>query len=327
MNGMKLRWGLLSTARINRLIIPAIRAAARSELTSVASRDETKALAYASEWQIPRVHRSYEDLLDDPDVDVLYIGLPNSLHVEWTVRALDAGKHVLCEKPMALDPEGIDRIADAVKRTGCAAAEGFMYRHHPLTHAVEKIVASGRLGPIRSYKGAFTFPLTRENDVRFDPALGGGSLWDVGCYPVTYACLLAGVAPVEVFGWQQLSTSGVDVEFAGMMRFADGSVAQFDAGFVGPFRAEMEVIGRDASLRIIRPFRTDDRSELLLTVGDSVESLPFPAATPFAGEIADIEAVVIDDRAQRVPLSESRRTAVTLGALYRSAQSGRPQRL
>jgi D-xylose 1-dehydrogenase (NADP+, D-xylono-1,5-lactone-forming) len=327
MNGMKLRWGLLSTARINRLIIPAIRAAARSELTSVASRDETKALAYASEWQIPRVHRSYEDLLGDPDVDVLYIGLPNSLHVEWTVRALDAGKHVLCEKPMALDPEGIDRIADAVKRTGCAAAEGFMYRHHPLTHAVEKIVASGRLGPIRSYKGAFTFPLTRENDVRFDPALGGGSLWDVGCYPVTYACLLAGVAPVEVFGWQQLSTSGVDVEFAGMMRFADGSVAQFDAGFVGPFRAEMEVIGRDASLRIIRPFRTDDRSELLLTVGDSVESLPFPAATPFAGEIADIEAVVIDDRAQRVPLSESRRTAVTLGALYRSAQSGRPQRL
>ena len=321
----RLRWGLLSTARINRLIIPAIRASARSELTTVASRDATKALAYASEWQIPRVHQSYEALLDDPEVDVIYIGLPNSLHVEWTVRALDAGKHVLCEKPMALEPEGIDRIADAVRRTGRAAAEGFMYRHHPLTHAVEKIVASGRLGPIRSYKGAFTFPLTREHDVRLDPALGGGSLWDVGCYPVTYACLLAGAAPVEVFGWQQLSSTGIDLEFAGMMRFGDGSVAQFDAGFAGPFRAEMEVVGHEASLRIVRPFRTDDRSELLLTIGDSVETLPFPAAAPFAGEIADVEAVVIDDRAQRVPLSESRRTAVTLGALYRSAQTGRPQ--
>ena len=323
----RLRWGLLSTARINRLIIPAIRASARSELTTVASRDPTKALAYASEWQIPRIHRSYEALLDDPEVDVLYIGLPNSLHVEWTVRALEAGKHVLCEKPMALEPEGIDRIADAVKRTGRAAAEGFMYRHQPLTHAVEKIVASGQLGPIRSYKGAFTFPLTRENDVRLDPALGGGSLWDVGCYPVTYACMLARAAPAEVFGWQQLAPSGIDREFAGMMRFGDGSVAQFDAGFMGPFRAEMEVVGSDASLRILRPFRTDDCSQLQLTVGDTVETVPFPVAAPFAGEIADVEAVVIDDRAQRVPLSESRRTAATLGALYRSAQTRRPQTL
>jgi len=321
----RLRWGLLSTARINRLIIPAIREAARSELTTVASRDATKALAYASEWEIPRVHKSYEAMLEDPEVDVVYIGLPNSLHVEWTVRALEAGKHVLCEKPMALEPEGIDRVADAVRRTGRAAAEGFMYRHHPLTNAVERIVASGQLGPIRSYKGAFTFPLTRENDVRLDPGLGGGSLWDVGCYPVTYACLLAGSAPIEVFGWQQRSSSGVDVEFAGMMRFGDGSVAQFDAGFIGPFRAEMEVVGRDASLRIVRPFRTDDRSELLLTVGDTVDTLPFPTETPFAGEIADIEAVVIDDRAQRIPLAESKRTVVTLAALYRSAQTRRPQ--
>jgi predicted dehydrogenase len=317
----------LSTARINRLIIPAIRASERSELTTVASRDATRAAAYASEWQIPRVRHSYDALLDDPDVDVIYISLPNHLHVEWTVRALEAGKHVLCEKPMALEPEGIDRIADAVRRTGNAAAEGFMYRHHPLTHAVEQIVASGRLGSIRTYKGAFTFPLTRENDVRLDPALGGGSLWDVGCYPVTYTCLLAGAAPVEVFGWQQAAPTGIDLEFSGMMRFADGSVAQFDSGFIGPFRAEMEVVGRDASLRIVRPFRTDDRSALLLTTGDTTASLPFPAATPFAGEIADVEAVVIDDRAQRVPLAESRRTVVTLSALYRSARAGRPHTL
>ena len=317
-----LRWGLLSTARINRLIIPAIRASERSEVTSVASRSREKAEAYAKEWGIPRVHASYEDLLADPDVDVIYIGLPNSLHVDWTIEALEAGKYVLCEKPLALSVEDVDRIVDAVRRTGCAATEAFMYRHHPLTHAVQEIVRSGRLGPIRGFKGAFTFPLTREGDVRLDPALGGGSLWDVGCYPVSYTCLLADDAPVEVCGWQQTSPSGVDLEFAGMMRFADGSVAQFDCGFAGPFRAEMEVIGREAGLKIVRPFRTDERSQLLLTAGDVTEELPFPPEAPFAGEIADMEGLALDDRAQRIPLSESRRTAAVITARYRSAREG-----
>ena len=220
---LSLRWGLLSTARINRLVIPAIRASARSELTTVASRSLEKGRAYAAEWGIPRVLGSYEALLDDPEIDVVYIALPNSLHVDWTIRALAAGKHVLCEKPLALDVADVDRVAAAAARAGRTATEGFMYRHQPLTHAVEAVVRSGRLGMIRGIKGAFTFPLTREGDVRLDPALGGGSLWDVGCYPVSYACLVAGEAPSEVFGWQQTSASGVDLEFAGMLRFANGS--------------------------------------------------------------------------------------------------------
>src|SRR5207244_6505851 len=165
------------------------------------------------------------------------------LHAEWTGRALEAGKHVLCEKPLALSVEDVDRIQAAATRASRVAAEAFMYRHHPLTHAVEAIVKSGRLGAIRGFKGAFTFPLTRDGDVRLDPALGGGSLWDVGCYPVSYSCMLAGAAPIEVFGWQRTSSSGVDLEFTGMLRFADGSFAQFDSGFAGPLRAEMEVVG------------------------------------------------------------------------------------
>ena len=323
----RLRWGLLSTARINRLIIPAVRASAHSEVTTVASRSIDTGLTYAAEWTIPRVLGSYDALLDDPAIDVIYIGLPNSLHVEWTVRALEAGKHVLCEKPLALNVEDIDRIAGAAARTGRTATEAFMYRHHPLTHAAEAIARSGRLGPIRGYKGAFTFPLTREGDVRLDPALGGGSLWDVGCYPVSYACLLAGEAPDEVFGWQQLSPTGIDLEFAGMMRFRDGSVGQFDSGFVGPFRAEMEAIGRTAALRIARPFRADDRSRLFLTVGDETETLPFEAAPPFAGEIADMEAAARDGRPPRVSLAESRRTCAVITALYTSARTGRPIKL
>jgi D-xylose 1-dehydrogenase (NADP+, D-xylono-1,5-lactone-forming) len=323
----RLRWGLLSTARINRLIIPAVRASPRSEITTVASRSIDRGRAYAAEWKIPRVAASYEALLADPEIDVVYVALPNSLHVEWTIRALEAGKHVLCEKPLAIAVEDVDRIAEAAKRTGRVATEGFMYRHQPLTHAVEALVASGRLGAVRSFKGVFTFPLTRDGDVRFDRALGGGSLWDVGCYPVSYCCMLAGAPPEEVFGWQQTSATGIDLEFAGMMRFADGSVAQFDCGFTGPFRAEMEVVGREASLRIERPFRTDELSGLILFVGDDREVLPFQSAPPFSGEIADMETAVLDGAAPRVSLAESRRTVMTLTALYHSARTGRPVQL
>jgi predicted dehydrogenase len=193
-----------------------------------------------------------------------------------------------------------------------------------LTHAAHAVVKGRTLGAVRLFKGAFTFPLTRVGDVRLEPSLGGGSLWDVGCYPVSYTCFLAGSAPVEVFGWQQSSASGVDLEFAGMMRFADGSTAQFDSGFRGPGRAEMEVIGVDGVLRIDRPFRTDAMSRLLLTTGDETRTLPFEPDTPFAGEIADMEAAALDGRPPRIPLSESRRTVQTIRALYESAAAGRP---
>lgn len=323
----RLRWGLLSTARINRMIIPAVRASARSEVAAVASRTLDRAQVYAAEWSIPRALASYQALIDDPGIDVIYLALPNSLHVEWTVRCLEGGKHVLCEKPLALSVEDVDRIEAAAVRADRVATEAFMYRHHPLTHAAATVVAGGRLGEVRGFKGAFTFPLTRVGDVRLDPALGGGSLWDVGCYPVSYSCFLAGAAPVEVTGWQHASDAGVDLEFAGMMRFADGSVAQFDSGFRGPLRAEMEVIGTSAALRINRPFRTDSMSRLLLASGDEIQTLPFDPEPPFAGEIADMEAAALDGRRPRVPLSESRRTVGTICALHESARAGHPIRV
>jgi len=321
---MPLRWGLLSTARINRAVIPAIRASARSELTAVASRTIERAREYAAEWSIPRALGSYDALVEDPDVDVIYVPLPNHLHVEWTVKALDAGKHVLCEKPLALSVEDVDRIAAACRRTGKAAAEAFMYRHHPLTQAVQDFAASGRLGAVTCYRGAFTFHLTRDGDVRLDPAMGGGSLWDVGCYPLSYANLIAGAAPVDVFGWQRTSDRGVDMQFFAMMRYADGSVAQFDSGFAGPFRAEMEVVGTGGTLRIHRPFKTDERSRLEFTAAtDEVEQIVFGADAAYTGEIADMEAAALDGAAPRVSLAESRRTVQTILALYESARSGR----
>ena len=321
----RLRWGLLSTARINRAVIPAIRGSARSELTAVASRTLDRAREYAAEWSIPRAIGSYETLVADPDIDVIYIPLPNHLHVEWTVRALEAGKHVLCEKPLALAVEDVDRIAAAAQRSGRAAAEAFMYRHHPLTQAVQTFVAGGRLGRITAYRGAFTFALTREGDVRLDPSMGGGSLWDVGCYPLSYANLVAGTAPIDVFGWQRTSDRGVDLEFFGMMRYADGSVAQFDSGFAGPFRAEMEIVGTGGALRIHRPFKTDERSRLeFIAATDEVETIAFAPDAAYGGEIADLEGAALDGAPTRVSLAESRRTIQTIVALYASARSERP---
>lgn len=322
---MRLRWGILSTARINRLVIPAIRAAARSDVVAVASRERSRAERFAAEWKIPRAVESYDALVDDPAIDVIYIPLPNSEHAAWTIRALEHGKHVLCEKPLALSVDEVDRIRRAALRAHRIAAEAFMYRHHPMTKEVERIVAEGRLGPLHLIKGAFTFLLTREGDVRLDGSLGGGSLWDVGCYAVSYACMLAG-APQDAFGWQTLAHE-VDLAFSGMLRFEGGAVAQFDCGFTGPFRADVEIVGRGASLRIERPFRTDERSRLLLIAGDDMRALPFETQPAFAGEIADMEMAALDDAPPRISLDDSRRTVEAIRALYESARIGRPIRI
>jgi len=319
-----LRWGLLGTARINRSLIPAIRAGERSTLVAVASRDQARADAYAREWKIPRAFGNYEALIADPAIDAVYVPLPNHLHVEWTVAAARAGKHVLCEKPLALDAAGVDRIADAARTHKVAVAEAFMYRHQAQTDRVLALVAEGAIGRLRFVRGSFSFPLTREGDVRLTPEWGGGALWDVGCYPVSYANLLAGGAPVDVFGWRRVSDRGVDMEFFGMMRYADGRVAQFDSGFAGPFRAELEVVGAGGTLRIHRPFKTDERSRLeFIAATDEVEQMTTPPEAAYAGEIADMEAAVLDGTAPRVSLAESRRTVQTILALHESARSGR----
>jgi predicted dehydrogenase len=311
-----LRWGLLGTARINRAVIPVIRESTRGTLDAVASRTTDRAREYAAEWDIPRAIGSYQALVDDPAIDAIYISIPNSLHAEWTVRALEAGKHVLCEKPLALSVAEVDQIARAARRAGRVAAEAFMYRHHPLTHAVQKTILDGTIGDVRLIRGAFTFPLTRPADVRFDRALGGGSLWDVGCYPVSYACLLAGDAPSDVIGWQETTDSGIDIAFAGMLRFPSGLMAQFDCGFRAAFRAEMEIVGTTGTLHVDRAFRTGPESRLLLDIGDRTESVPFEAEGPYDGEIRDMTAAALDGRAPRVSLAESRRTVETVTRLY-----------
>ncbi len=318
-----LNWGLLSTARINRALIPPLNASKRTRLLAVASRSQSSAEAYAREWNIPRALGSYEALLADPEIDVVYNPLPNNLHAEWTIKALRAGKHVLCEKPMTLTLAELDEIIAASRETGKIVTEAFMYRHHPQTLKVKEMVESGSLGRLQLIRGAFTFTLTREGNYRSDPAMGGGSIWDVGCYPISYARTLVGAEPLEVFGWQVEGPSGVDESFVGQMRFEGGVLAQFDCGFASPFRSWMEIVGSEATLSIPNPFKPNHKATVTLTRGDQAEVLHMPGADLYLGEVDDMCDAIQHGRSPRITLADSRANLAAILALLESARTGK----
>lgn len=323
MDKRQVRWGLLSTAHINRRLIPAIRAAERAELLAVASREQARAEAYAAEWEIPRAYGSYEALLADPDVDAVYISLPNSLHAEWTVRAARAGKHVLCEKPLALSVAEVKQIATAAASSGVVVAEAVMYLYHPLLHQARRLVQEGAVGRVTLVRGTFSFFLDRLNDVRWRPELGGGSLWDVGSYPVSFIRWIAG-EPAQAFGWQALSNSGVDATFAGLLRCRDEVIGVFDCGFRQPFRTEAEVIGTEGRLIVEQPYIVGPESRIVLHRDSGEEVISVPAADPYQCEVEAIVAAALDGVAPPVPLSSSKANVAALMALYEAARHGRP---
>lgn len=318
---MTLRWGIIGTARINRRVIPAIRLAPRSELVGVASRTRARADAYATEWQIPRAIEGYQALIDDPAIDAVYIPLPNSQHVPWTLAAVAAGKHVLCEKPMALNPADVDRIRAAATAAKVVVEEGYMYRHEPLTAKVLELVRGGALGTVRAIVSGFTFALTPETDPRLDPALGGGSLWDIGCYPVTYARLIAGHDPKMVFGSALWHPSGVDEEFMGMLRFPGGTTATIYSGFRAALRTWLEVIGSEGALTVPNPFKPGIRETLELERNGRIDVIEV-AGSPelFLRQIEHFENSALDGAPSVVTLADSRDAAATLSALLDSAR-------
>ncbi len=323
----KLRWGLLSTARINRAVIPPIRGSVRSELKAVASRDIVKAKEYAKEWHIPHAVGTYEELLAREDIDAIYNPLPNHLHAEWSIRAAEAGKHVLCEKPLALTLDEIDQMIAAAKKHNVVIAEAFMYKHHPQTLKVLELVAQETIGELLLIKGAFTFNLDRPDDVRWVPEWGGGSIWDVGCYPISFTRLVAKAEPVEVFGWQATGTTGIDVVFSGQMRFAGGLLAQFDCGFRAPYRTSIEIVGTKGSIELSSPFKPAGGEWIKIKRGDSVEQLRSPEYDLYRGEIDDMERAVLDGQLPRVSLENSRANVATILALLESALTGAVVRL
>ncbi len=321
----KIRWGLLSTANINRKLIPAIRMSARGALTAVASRNQQSADAYAAKWEIPQAFGSYEAMLESDAVDAVYIGLPNHLHAEWSIKAMQMGKHVLCEKPFALTLAEVDEMTAVSRETGMVLAEAFMYRHHPQTKIAGEWVRNGRLGDIVLVRGHFSFTIQNRGNVRLVPEWGGGSLWDVGVYPMSLAQFIMGGAPKSVWGAQWIGPSGVDESFSGQMDYGDGRSAQISSAFRLPFYTWGEVMGTQGRLTLNRPFTVmdDGTRQLLFHDADGrVEEIPVPEKELYLGEVEDMHAAILDGQASYLDLAETRDHVRTILALYESARTG-----
>jgi predicted dehydrogenase len=318
----KVRWGFLSTAHINRLVLAGARESDRVDVVAVASRDRERAEAYARENGIERAHASYEALLADPDVEAVYISLPNSLHVEWSIRALQAGKHVLCEKPLSRRSADVERAFDPAEQAGLVLMEAFMYRHNPQTARLLELVDSGAIGTLQLVRAAFSFPLADAANVRLNAALDGGSLMDVGCYCVSGARLLAG-EPERVYGEQVVGASGVDVLFSGTMRFPGGVVAQFDSGLRMPNRDELEAVGDEGSVFLDDPWHC--RTPVLqLRRGGGDEEITVDAADSYRLELENVSDAIRGEAAPLLGREDAVAQAHAIEALYRSAEEGRP---
>jgi D-xylose 1-dehydrogenase (NADP+, D-xylono-1,5-lactone-forming) len=316
-----MRLGLLSTANINRQILDGAAATDRVDVVAVGSRDGAKAQAYAAEHGIPRAHGSYEALLEDAEVDAVYVSLPNGMHHEWSMRALEAGKHVLCEKPYTRHPAEAEEAFDAAEQAGLVLTEAFMYRHHPQTRTVERLVRDGAVGRVVSVKAVFSFPLTDLTNVRAVPELEGGALMDVGCYCVSGSRLVAG-EPVAVIAEQVVGPTGVDMALYGTLRFADDVVSQIEASFHAPERQLLAIVGEEGVMRVHAPWRVDWGGELTIQRGAAREVVQVEEANSYTLELENL-ADAIDGRAS--PLlarDDAVAQARVIDALYRAAESG-----
>ena len=246
------KWGILSTADINRRVLPGAKSSPKVDIVAVGSRDKRKADAFAQQWEIPRAYGSYEELLDDPEVEAFYIPLPNTLHVDWSIKAMEAGKHVLCEKPFDRNPDNVARAFDAGERTGKLLSEAFMYRHNPQTKKLKELVESGAIGELRLVRSCFSYSLYADN-IRLRTDVEGGALMDVGCYCVSGSRLLGGEA-VALDGQAWYGPSGTDWTFAGLLRFPGDVLATFDCGTAMPNRDELEAIGSEGSIFLDDPW-------------------------------------------------------------------------
>ena len=318
---MPLRWGILSTANITDKLLDS---GTDQEFVAVGSRDGARAEAYAREKGIARAHGSYEDLLADPDVDAIYNPLPNSLHVEWSIRALEAGKHVLCEKPLTRHPADVDRAFDIAEREGRVLAEAFMWRHHPQVARARELLDGGAIGDLRIIRAHFAFAAADPDDIRLQAALDGGGLMDVGCYCVSGCRTLAGAEPERA--WAELIPGGhgVDVALAATLRFPGDVLAHFDCGLSYPGGSLLAAAGTEGSFALADPWHGNDAVIELRRADGSVERIEVEPANSYALELADFEAAVRGDGSPLLGRDDALGQARTIAALYTSAERNAP---
>jgi D-xylose 1-dehydrogenase (NADP+, D-xylono-1,5-lactone-forming) len=327
----KLRWGVISTANIGRkAVIPAIQASSNAEMLAVASRKPELAAAFASDLGIPRSYGSYEALLADEDIEAVYIPLPNSLHKEWVIKAAIAGKHVLCEKPLALSFRECQEMEAAAGENNIQLMEAFMYRFHPRAEKILQLVWGGALGELRFINAAFTFRLRGANNIRLSKELGGGSLMDVGCYCVNVIRTLAASEPVEVQAYANWADSGVDLQMAGTLYFADGLLGHFDSALNLERRDTVTAAGTDGYLEIpgsFLPGKAGAHFSLLRGESERIEHT-IAGADQYKLMVEHFGDCVLNDLPLRYPAMEAAANMRVIEALYQSAyENGRPVQL
>ena len=316
------RWGILSTAHINRLVIPGAQASDKVDLLGVASRDRSRAEEYAQRWHLPRAYGSYEELLADPEVEAVYISLPNTLHCEWSIRALEAGKHVLCEKPLSRRVAEVEASFEAAERAGRLLSEAFMYRHNPQTARLAALVAAGAIGELRLVRATFSYSLYDADNIRLRPEVDGGSLMDVGCYCVNAARLLAG-EPESVFGRAWIGPSGTDWVFTGSLAFPGNVLALLDAGTALVERDELEVVGSEASLFLDDPWHCH-RPVIELRGKGAVEQIELEPVDSYRLQLENLSDAIRGSAELLLGRRDAIAQARTIAALFDSQQTGEP---
>ena len=322
---MPVTWGILSTADINKKLLPGAQESDQVEVLAVGSRDLERAREFGAEWGIPRAYGSYEEFLADPDIEAVYIPLPNTMHCEWSIRALEAEKHVLCEKPLSRHTADVEAAFDVAERTGRLLSEAFMYRHNPQTKKLKELVDSGAIGELRLIRSTFSYSLFDASNIRLRTEVEGGSLMDVGCYCISGSRLLGG-EPEVVSGQQFVGPSGTDWVFAGTMQFPGGVLATFDCGTSLPERDELEAIGTEGSLFVDDPWHCFNPG-IELRRGGTVEWIEVERVNSYRLELEDLGAAI---RGQGTPLlgrEDAVQQARVIEALFQSADTGAAVRL
>jgi len=328
-----IRWGILSTAKIGiRAVIPAIQQSSNGIVAAIASRDARVAQEVARSLNIPRALGSYDALLDDPEIDAIYIPLPNHLHKEWSIRALARGKHVLCEKPFALNATEVDEMIAAAWQHRRVLMEAFMYRFHPQFALAQKLIADGAIGKIKTIRAVFCFNIAgRPNDIRLKKEMGGGALMDVGSYCVNMARLFTGAEPIgaqarAIFG----APSQVDETLAAILHFPNDVVAVFDCSLRTDYREWVQVQGDAGRLELARPVKPrTSPAEIIVSTGETGDALATPtkhsalAANHYQLMAEHFAECVLNGAPLRFPPEEGRANMRVIDALYESARSGR----
>jgi predicted dehydrogenase len=292
------RFGILSTARINRRILEGAAGSDLVEVVAVGSRDGARAGEYAREHGIARAHGSYEALLADPDVDAIYISLPNGLHREWSIRALEAGKHVLCEKPMSSRPAEVGEVFDIAAARGLCCMEAFMWRHHEQTRRLQELLAAGTIGELRLIRAAFSFPLSDPANVRLDPALDGGALMDLGCYCISAIRLLGG-EPESVAARHVLTERGVDIRTSATLALPGGALGAFQCGMDMLDRSELELIGSAGTITARDPWH-GRRPLVRVQTADGDDEIECRADDPYRLELEDLHRAIRGEGTQLI---------------------------